>query len=213
MSFIRTKPFQTFETISLDHQQYYLITFSLRDFAKFLGEEEKYTNYADRYRRQKYIQFFTNLQQIKPLMITFSDQSFQSSVAIPTLAIHKINFDWVARLSIAKDLYFYDYPFILDNSFITCRNTYELQIKFKILQSFSVNHITKILHVQPLLQSFNVSQKRHANNKREIIRQFNPLPVQTKYELHFKNGKTKTTTKLTSLIIGKTQTIHFYEKF
>ena len=61
LSFIRTIPFQTFETIMIQHQTYYAITFPLKDFAKFLGEEEKYKSYGDRYRRKKYIQFFTNL--------------------------------------------------------------------------------------------------------------------------------------------------------
>ena len=108
-------------------------------------EEEKYKNYGDRYRRKKYIQFFTNLQQIKPLITAFSDQKFQSSVALPTLSIDKINFNWVVQLSIAKELYLYDYPFILTSSLIIYKNTYELQIRYKILQNFSVNDLKKNL--------------------------------------------------------------------
>ena len=212
LSFIRTLASQRFETIILQHQSYYGITFPLKDFAKFLGEEEKYKNYGDRYRRKKYIQFFTNLQQIKPLITTFSDQKFQSSVALPTLSIDKINFDWVVQLSIAKELYLYDYPFILTNSLIIYKNTYELQIRYKILQNFSVNDLKKTFDVQILLDSFNVSQNRNANNKREIIRQLNQLPIQNQYELHLKNGKTKIVDKLTPLLIGKTQIMHFYEK-
>ncbi len=212
MSLIHTIPFQTFETINLHHQPYYGITFPLKDLAKFLGEEDKYKNYGDRYRRKKYIQFFTNLQHIKPLITAFSDQKFQSSVALPTLSIEKINFDWVVQLSIAKELYLYDYPFILNNSSIIYKNTYELQIKYKILQNFSVNDLKKTLDVQMLLNSFNASQKRHADNKIEIIRQLNQLPIQKQYKLHLKNGKTKTADKLTPLLIGKTQFILFYEK-
>lgn len=212
MSFIRTIPSQTFETIMLQHQPYYGITFSLKDFAKFLGEEEKYKNYGDRYRRNKYIQFFTNLQHIKPLITEFSDQKFKSSIALPTVSIDKINFGWVVQLSIAKELYFYDYPFILTSSLIIYKNTYELQIRYKILQNFSVNDFKKTLDVQILLNSFNASQKRHADNKIEIIRQLNQLPIQKQYELHLKNGKTKIVDKLTPLLIGKTQIMHFYEK-
>jgi hypothetical protein len=63
-----------------------------------------------------------------------------------------------------------------------------------------------------LLNSFNASQKRHADNKIEIIRQLNQLPIQKQYELRLKNGKTKTADKLTPLLIGKTQFILFYEK-
>jgi len=211
LSFIRTIPSQTFETIMIQHQTYYGITFPLKDFAKFLGEEEKYKNYGDRYRRKKYIQFFTNLQHIKPLITAFSDQKFQSSVALPTLSIDKINFDWVVQISIAKELYLYDYPFILATSLIIYKNTYELQIKYKILQNFSVNDLKKTLDVQILLNSFNASQKRHADNKIEIIRQLNQLPIQKQYELHLKNGKTKIVDKLTPLLIGKTQIMHFYE--
>ncbi len=118
-----------------------LITFTLKDFAKFLGEEEKYKNYGDRYRRKKYIQFFTNLQHIKPLITAFSDQKFKSSVALPTVSIEKINFDWVVQLSIAKELYLYDYPFRRTSSLIIYKNTYELQIRYKILQNFSVHDL------------------------------------------------------------------------
>ena len=146
-------------------------------------------------------------------MITaFSDQKFQSSVALPTLSIDKINFDWVVQLSIAKELYLYEYPFILTHSLIIYKNTYELQIRYKILQNFSVNDLKKTFDVQILLNSFNASQKRYANNKREIIRQLNQLSIQNQYELHLKNGKTKIVDKLTPLLIGKTQIMHFYEE-
>ena len=209
LSFSTTKPF---EEIILGHQQYYVITFPLKDFAKFLGEEEKYNTYGDRYRQQKYIQFFNNLQCIKPLITTFSDQTFQSSVAFPTVAIDKINFDWVAQVSIAKNLYLYDHLFYLSKSLIIYKNTYELQIKFQILQNFSVDDLEKKLHVQKLLMRFNASQKIQADNKKEIIRQFNQLPIQEEYKLVLKNGQTKIIHKLTSHLIGKTKTIYFYEK-
>ena len=209
MSFIKG---QSFETIILDHQQYYLITFPLREFATFLAEEKKYESYGDRYRRQKYIQFFTNLQHIKPLITTFSDQRFRSSVVIPTVAIDKINFDWVARVSIAKELYLYDYPFNLNSSLLTYKTTYELQIRLQILQSFAVNHLEKTLDVQTLLQKFNASTKKQADNKRKIITHLNQLPIHQEYKLHLKNGKTQIKTKLTPLLIGKTKIIHFYEK-
>lgn len=145
-------------------------------------------------------------------MITaFSDQKFQSSVALPTLSIDKINFDWVVQLSIAKELYLYNYPFILTNSLIIYKNAYELRIRYKILQNFSVNDLKKPFDVQILLNSFNASQKRNGNNKRKIIRQLNQLPIQNQYELHLKNGKTKIVNKLTPLLIGKIQIMHFYE--
>ena len=94
---------------------------------------------------------------------------------------------------------------------IIYKNTYELQIRYKILQNFSVNDLKKTLDIQILLNSFNASQKRHANNKLEIIRQLKQLPIQKQYELHLKNGKTKIVDKLTPLLIGKTQIMHFYE--
>ena len=58
------------------------------------------------------------------------------------------------------------------------KNTYELQIRYKILQNFSVNELKKTFDVQILLNSFKASQKRNANNKREIMRQLNQLPIQ-----------------------------------
>ena len=60
--------------------------------------------------------------------------------------------------------------------------------------------------------SLDGSQNRNANNKREIIRQLNQLPIQNQYELHLKNGKTRIVDKLTPLLIEKTKIMHFYEK-
>ena len=68
------------------------------------------------------------------------------------------------------------------------KKTYELYIIF--LKTLALM-IKKTLDVQILLNSFNASQKKYANNKREIIRQLNQLPIQNQYELHLKNGKTK----------------------
>ena len=60
--------------------------------------------------------------------------------------------------------------------------------------------------------SLDGSQNRNANNKREIIKQLNQLPIHNQYELHFKNGKIRMVDKLTPLLIGKTKIMHFYEK-
>lgn len=146
-------------------------------------------------------------------MITiFSDQRFRSSIVIPTVAIDKINFDWVARVSIVKELYLYDYPFNLNSLLLTYKTTYELQIRLQILQSFAINHLEKTLNVQTLLQKFNASTKRQADNKRKIIAHLNQLPIHQEYKLHIKNGKTQIKTKLTPLLIRKTKRIHVYEK-
>ena len=95
---------------------------------------------------------------------------------------------------------------------INYKNTYELQIRYKIFQNFSVNDLKKTFDVQILLNSFNASQKRHVNNKKEIIKQFNQLLIRNQYELHLKNGKTRIVDKLTPLLVGKTKTMYFYEK-
>ena len=92
LSFIKIA-FKTFEIIMLQRQEYYVITFPLKNFAKFLGKEKKYKKYADPYKRKKYIPLFTNLQHNKPLITAFSDQKFKSSVVLPTVSIDKINFD------------------------------------------------------------------------------------------------------------------------
>lgn len=83
-----------------------------------------------------------------------------------------------------------DHPFYLSKSLIIYKNTYELQIKFQILQNFSVDDLEKKLHVPKLLMRFNASQKIQADNKKEIIRQFNQLPIQEEYKLVLKNGQT-----------------------
>lgn len=212
MSFIQTIHSQTFEAIILQHQSYYRLIFPLKDFTKFLKEEKKYKSYGDSYKRKKYIQFFTNLQQIKPLITAFFDQKFKSLVALPTVSINKVNFDWVVQFSIAKELYLYDYSFTLTSFLIIYKNIYKLQVRYKILQNFSANDLKKTLDIQILLNRFNAFQKPRADNKLEIIKQLNQLPIQNQYELHLKNRKTKIVDRLTLLLIRKSQIMHFYEK-
>jgi len=212
LSFIQTIHSQTFEAIILQHQSYYRLIFPLKDFTKFLKEEKKYKSYGDSYKRKKYIQFFTNLQQIKPLITAFFDQKFKSLVALPTVSINKVNFDWVVQFSIAKELYLYDYSFTLTSFLIIYKNIYKLQVRYKILQNFSANDLKKTLDIQILLNRFNAFQKPRADNKLEIIKQLNQLPIQNQYELHLKNRKTKIVDRLTLLLIRKSQIMHFYEK-
>ena len=54
----------------IQHKTYYGITFPLKDFAKFLGEEKKYKSYGDRYRRKINAQLQTkNNHKNQKLMI------------------------------------------------------------------------------------------------------------------------------------------------
>ena len=60
----------------------------------------------------------SHLQKLDPIVETFSDASFRSSVRFPYLAVVKQAKSWVGRISISEQLYFYKYRFFLPKDFI-----------------------------------------------------------------------------------------------
>ena len=62
-------------------------------------------------------------------------------------------------MTVGEELYFYKYPFFFPNSFIICKNKYDLEIKLQIIESVSQVELEKRFPVKEFLNQFSVSNK------------------------------------------------------
>jgi hypothetical protein len=85
-----------FEIKSIDQ----VVGFRLQDFLRF---QNKYNN---QYQLRKVKEFFEKVQT-GILLTSFSDNYFQSLVAIPLVKFHKIQKFWVGRVWLAEELFYY----------------------------------------------------------------------------------------------------------
>lgn len=196
----------------LGNQIYYLIEFPLIEFMVFLKAKTKY-------QRSKTLDFLKSLQKLDPLTTNFSDILFRSSIAFPYLEIEKQGKFWVVQVSVAKELYFYNYPFIFPKYFLLFKGKYESEVKFEFLLTLSRNRLKKIFYVGYFLNTFAVSKKNRLKICQLILSGFSVLIdekiigleaelVYTDESYEFINLK-----KLTSSLIGnrKIKEICFYE--
>lgn len=61
-------------------------------------------------------------------MTYFNNKSFRSVVAFPYLSVEKKGGYWNVTLPIARELYFYQYPFQFPNFFQTYSNKYDFAL-------------------------------------------------------------------------------------
>ena len=121
----------------LRDQSYFVVTFRVQEFLKFIySDTEVYNHYQ--------LTKMKGLQTIEPLVTYFSDRSFRSVVAFPYLSVEKQGKYWTVILTIAKELYFYQYPFRFPNFFTKYRNKYDFEVKIEILKVFSTYNIEKV---------------------------------------------------------------------
>lgn len=131
LSFTRTKKHTEKKIYD---QIYCLIEFTLKDYIEFSG-----VNRINQYQRNKFIKILYTFQETKPWLTYFTDTHFQSLLVFPYLNIQKQGNSWVVKVGVSKLLYDYYYPFSFPNTFLTYQNTYDLQIKVKLIQAISSN--------------------------------------------------------------------------
>jgi hypothetical protein len=63
-------------------------------------------------------------------------------------------------VTLAKELYLYNYPFQFSTYFTTYKYNYQFQVKLQIIQATSVQSLKKQFYVQDFLSQFNVSHAK-----------------------------------------------------
>lgn len=175
-------------------------------------------NNKNQYQREQLIQFFQKLQTIKPFVKVFTNQSFDSFTIFPFGKTRKEFGEygpWIIEVAILQELYFYSYRFFFLAYFITSTHDFELQIKLQFIQSYSTKNLKKIFYLEQILDQY-----KKAKIKKSIQHTFHQAlehrMVQDNCQIKFKSKKRKTQSiqirNLTSLLIGQSEEIYFYEK-
>jgi hypothetical protein len=208
LSFLRTLEFSR---QFIDDQSYCVIEFPVIDFIGFTGGNMKST-----YQRTKALDFFTSLQEIKPLIQKFSNNEFRRSVMFPYLKLKKQNRRWIVRMAVGEELYFYQYPFFFPSCFLTYQNKYDLKVKLQLIENFSTVELEKIFPVKNFLNQFSIPNKDRKTIKKQLINSFYQLKdselIENEFSLSYKNGSSKKVEHLTPGMISKSEFISFYEK-
>ena len=164
----------------------------------------------DTYKNDPYLK---GLQTIEPLVTYFSDTSFRSVAAFPYLLVEKQDKYWNVTLAIAKELYFYQYPFQFPNFFVKYQNKYYFEVKLEIIRVFSTDNIEKIFHTETFLKQFRVPNKCRSDIKKIILELISELQILDVIESDYKilsNGFYHQVNHLTLNNISKS--FIFYEK-
>lgn len=161
-----------YEIKELENISYRVVTFRLQDFLTFQNKD--YQN--NRYQLKKLKHFFEELQS-GILLTSFSDNYFQSLVAVPFVRFDKIQKFWVGKVWLVNDLFHYSYPFCLPNFFNTKLIKDEFEVRFKFIQIFSSINIEKIFCIQEFLELYPsaISNQRKTNIKKywiELVQEF-----------------------------------------
>lgn len=118
-------------------------------------------------------------------------------------------------MAVSKLLYDYDYPFSFPNTFLTYKNTYDLQVKLKVIEAISTVPLEKVFYVEVFLEQFNVSTSKKAIIKKHIVKIFNQLQmvgiIKNYYRLIKKSEQIEEVDTLTHLLVRQTNRIYFYE--
>jgi hypothetical protein len=187
------------------------------DFIVFTGGNMKST-----YHRTKALEFLTSLQDIKSLIKKFSNEEFRRSVMFPYLKLKKQNRRWTIRMAVGEELYFYKYPFFFPNSFLICKNKYDLEIKLQLIESFSKVEVEKRFPVKKFLNRFSVSNKDTTKIKKQLIDSFSRLKdselIENEFILTSKNGSSnkekclvKKIEDLSPGLLSRSESLSFWE--
>ena len=150
-----------------------------------------------------------NLVQVKPLVNDFSLHQFESYPIIGPLKVLKEGRFLIVRMSILKQIYDYQYPFLLPRSFLYSKNRYDLYIKIEILRVLAVKDRKKIFHLENFLNKFSVSNRKKKEMKILLVTYLNELKefFEPTFSILNKNGNILQTKKLTRTLIKKAKII------
>ena len=211
LSFIRVEQLQPDKTETLLEETYFSLIFPLHKFIKFIGMDAP--GGTGQARRIKVKQSLLSLAQVKPLVNDFSFHQFESYPIIGPLKVQKQGRFLIVRMSILKQIYDYQYPFLLPRSFLSYTNRYDLYIKIEILRVLAVKDRKKILHLDNFLNNFSVSNTKKKEMKILLVTYLNQLKefFEPTFVILNKNGEIFQTNKLTLNLIKKAKIIHFSE--
>jgi hypothetical protein len=107
--------------------------------------------------------------------------------------VYKKSNRWFVRVYIIEDLYLYDYPFILSNSFRNYKNKTDCLLKTQLIKAILVESTQKIFHLSEFIEQIKLSTKQIVKVKQDLIFLIQEIAqqgiIQSKLELVYKNAK------------------------
>jgi hypothetical protein len=79
--------------------------------------------------------------------------------------------------AIAKELYFYQYPFQFSNFFVKYCNKYDFEVKLEIIKVFSPDNTEKVFETETFLKQFRVPNKCRPDIKKLILNLLSELQM------------------------------------
>ena len=205
MSYIRQ--LDSFSDYIVD-QEYQIISFKFRDFLEFIDANNNH------YQVRKLGNFLSSLQTLPPMLSAVSNNCFKSINILPYIKVFKKK-SWYIKLTVAKEIYYYKYPFYFPKAFLNYQNKYQLQAQITFLFAFSSIKIEKVFEVEKFLDQFDISNSNLRQVKICLIETFVTAQdfkmIEGELLLILKTKKEKNVTKLTTNLISRAKCIHFKE--
>ena len=137
------------------------------------------------------------------------------SFVVQYLKVEKKGRLWTVNLAIAKEVYEYNYPFQMNEYFLTWKTIYQFQVKSQIIAVIAKNSLKKELYIQEFLKQFNVPNQKQTQLKQMIIeaiyQQIKNQLIQPQFKIIQKDGSVRKINKLQTQDIRKIKVIYFYE--
>jgi hypothetical protein len=211
IAFLRTKKVTPKKEEYVGTQSYYSLEFLLSDYLQFI--EMTGTGGKGQSRRKKIKNGLISLQGLSPLVKNFSNHEFQSFVIFPTINVIKRGKFLVVQMSMAKQLFDYQYPFVLPRSFLYYKSKYDLQVKLELLQSFCSLSQKKEIYIKKFLHQFSIPNKQIKIIKKLFVMALNDLDefIEPNFEITKTNGSVFKTDKITLRNIKQSRIISFKE--
>lgn len=216
---------QKFE-IDDDKQTFYVVTFRLIDFLRYIKVNEK--NHRQRIRMIEIFKHFQYLHDFKlqtfqatldnnlSLNNNSNDPEFTSVVLIPYFKIKKKRNVWNVTLLVANQFYDYKFPFQFNDYFNHWKNTHQFEIKTQVIQLLAQPTVKKKLDIEKFMKPFEkISNSRKTTVKRILIegieQEIQNKSIQSKFHIVQKDNSVKYVNQLKPINITKGKFIYFYE--
>lgn len=153
---------------NLSSQIYYQIDFRLQEFIDFLGLKNSYYQIK---KTKDFFDLFYDLQRQQKIMNQIDENGFRSYVLFPVLSIEKSGKSncWTISISIAEQLFFYLYPYLLPLEFVRVQNKLDSEVKKELWHVMSNVSAKKNLALRDFLSRFAVSNSMRTQIKKKII--------------------------------------------
>jgi hypothetical protein len=164
LNFIKTLNNKDSGQYFLESRKYFIQEFPLIDFMNFIGIPSTKQN-----QRLKMIEYFRQLHKTDPIIETFSDIQLRLFATFLYSGVKKQSNRWFVRIYMIEDLYGYDFPFVLSNSFQNYKNTTNCFLKTQLISTISVEATQKIFYLSQFLEQLKLSSKQIVKIKQNSI--------------------------------------------